>query len=67
MKKSVESLTVPPSKIFQKTKTTLEDFLPVERKTGDAGRQILLTDASADTERNYQNCKTWRSVGHPKF
>jgi hypothetical protein len=47
----------PLSKIFQKTKTTLEDFLLVERRTGDAGRQILLTDASAGTGRNSQNCK----------
>jgi hypothetical protein len=36
---------------------TLEDFLLAERKTGVAGRQILLTDASAGTGRSFQNCK----------
>jgi hypothetical protein len=54
----------PLSRIFKKTKTTFEDFLLAEQKTGDAGRQILLTDVSAGTGRNFQNCKTWRSVGH---
>jgi hypothetical protein len=44
-----------PPKIFQKTKTTFEHYLLVERKTGDAGRQILLTDVSAGTGRNFQN------------
>ncbi len=47
------------SKIFKKSKTTLEDFLLAERKTGVAGRQILLTDASAGTGRSFQNCKHW--------
>ncbi len=53
--KSATISLCPLSKIFLKTKTTLEEVLLAERKTGDAGRQILLTDASAGTGRNFQN------------